>query len=89
MPPPRSAHGYKGIESATGVNFFFTTPHHSWERGSNENTNGLIRQYLPKRKSMARVSQAQCDTVAARLNNRPRKRLNYRTPSESYDLLRD
>jgi IS30 family transposase len=82
-------HGYKDIEAATGVPFFFATPHHSWERGTNENTNGLIRQYLPKRKTMAHVSQADCDTIADTLNSRPRKRLHFRTPPESYDLLRD
>ena len=82
-------HGYKGIEAATGVPFFFATPHHSWERGSNENANGLIRQYLPKRKTMAHVSQVDCDTIATRLNNRPRKRLSFRSPLEAYDLLRE
>ena len=82
-------HGYKTIEEATGVLFFFATPHHSWERGSNENTNGLIRQYLPKRRSMVLVSQADCDTIAAKLNSRPRKRLHFQTPTESYELLRD
>jgi len=81
-------HGYKHIETATGVPFFFATPHHSWERGSNENANGLIRQYLPKRKSMKHVSQAVCDSIAEKLNNRPRKRLDYRTPQEAYELLR-
>lgn len=80
-------HGYKDIEAATGVQFFFATPHHAWERGTNENTNGLIRQYLPKRKSMAHLSQADCDHIAQQLNNRPRKRLDYRTPTECYDLL--
>lgn len=78
-------HGYKDIEAATGVKFFFATPHHSWERGTSENTNGLIRQYLPKRSSMARVSQATCNRIAGKLNSRPRKRLDYLTPAECYD----
>ncbi len=73
-------HSYKQIEAATGVDFYFATPHHSWERG----TNGLIRQYLPKRTSFARITQADCDAIAARLNSRPRKRLGYRTPEECY-----
>jgi IS30 family transposase len=77
-------HSYAEIERATGTLFYFATPHHSWERGTNENTNGLIRQYLPKRKSMAHVTQADCDTIAKRLNARPRKRLGYRTPEECY-----
>lgn len=77
-------HSYKQIEEATGVEFYFATPHHSWERGTNENTNGLIRQYLPKRTSFAHVTQADCDAIAAKLNSRPRKRLGYRTPEECY-----
>jgi IS30 family transposase len=77
-------HSYKQIEEATGVPFYFATPHHSWERGTNENTNGLIRQYLPKRRSMAHVTQADLDAIAAKLNTRPRKRLGYRTPEECY-----
>jgi IS30 family transposase len=68
-------HSYAKIEAATGVEFYFATPHHSWERGTNENTNGLIRQYLPKRTSMAHVTQVDCDAIAQRLNSRPRKRL--------------
>lgn len=78
-------HGYKDIEAATGAKFFFATPHHSWERGTSENTNGLIRQYLPKRTSMAHVTQHLCSSIARRLNNRPRKRLHYLTPQECYD----
>lgn len=78
-------HSYREVEAATGTRFFFATPHHSWERGTSENTNGLIRQYLPKRKSMARVSQADCDRIAHALNSRPRKRLGFLTPSELYD----
>jgi len=79
-------HSYMLVEQATGVPFYFATPHHSWERGTNENTNGLIRQYLPKRRSMAKVTQADLEAIAARLNARPRKRLGYRTPEECYAL---
>ena len=75
-------HGYRDIERATGVVFYFATPYHSWERGTNENTNGLIRQYIPKRSSMARTTQARCDEIARRLNNRPRKRHGYLSPVE-------
>lgn len=77
-------HSYKEIEAATGIEFYFATPHHSWERGTNENTNGLIRQYLPKRTSFAELTQVDCDAIAAKLNSRPRKRHGYRTPEECY-----
>lgn len=77
-------HSYERVESATGVRFYFAAPHHPWERGTNENTNGLIRQYLPKRKSMARVTQRDCNRIAKTLNSRPRKRHNYRTPEECF-----
>ena len=77
-------HRYKQIEQATGVEFYFATPHHSWERGTNENTNGLIRQYLPKKTSFADVTQDNCDAIAAKLNSRPRKRLGFKTPEECY-----
>jgi len=80
-------HAYKEIEAQSGARFFFATPHHSWERGTSENTNGLIRQYLPKRTSMASVSQDRCNVIAERLNTRPRKRLDYLTPEEACDLL--
>lgn len=75
-------HGYRDIERATGVTFYFATPYHSWERGSNENTNGLIRQYIPKRSSMQFVSQSRCTQVALKLNNRPRKRYGFFSPIE-------
>ena len=81
-------HGYKAIEAATRAKVYFATPHHSWERGTNENTNGLIRQYLPKRQSMAQVSQQDCTWIAQQLNHRPRKRLGYRTPAECYEPTR-
>ena len=77
-------HGYKTIEAATGSRFYFATPYHSWERGTSENTNGLIRQYLPKRTSMAHITQHACNRIAHKLNTRPRKRLGYRTPEECY-----
>lgn len=75
---------YEKIEMSTGVTFYFANPYHSWERGTNENTNGLIRQYLPKGKSMDSLTQAECDKIAQQLNTRPRKRLNYKTPQEKY-----
>lgn len=75
-------HGYRAIEEATGVASYFAYPHHPWERGSNENFNGLLRQYFPKRRSLARVRQADCDRVVAKLNNRPRKRYGFQTPAE-------
>ena len=77
-------HGYKAIERTTGARVYFATPHHAWERGTSENTNGLIRQYLPKRTSMARVTQRDCERIARTLNRRPRKRLGFRTPEECY-----
>jgi IS30 family transposase len=78
-------HGYERIERRTGVVFYFARPYHSWERGSNENANGLIRQYLPKGVSMAGLSQHQCNAIARKLNTRPRKRLGFRTPLECFD----
>ena len=71
-------------ERATATRFSFATPHHAWERGTNENTNGLLRQYLPKRRSMARLTQHDFNRLASKLNHRPRKRLDYRTPAECY-----
>ena len=75
-------HGYSEIEAATGATIYFARPHHPWQRGTNENTNGLIRQYLPKGKSMANLTQKQCDAIAHKLNTRPRKRYNYETPEQ-------
>jgi transposase, IS30 family len=75
-------HGYPQIEAATGTTVYFARPHHPWERGTNENANGLIRQYLPKGQSMARVTQQQCNEIARKLNNRPRKRYDYETPQQ-------
>ena len=75
-------HQFKIIEAKHSVTFYFANPYHSWERGSNENVNGLIRQYLPKKESMATLTQQQCDHIANKLNSRPRKRFNFKTPEE-------
>jgi IS30 family transposase len=77
-------HRYAEMEAASGVKFYFATPHHSWERGTNENTNGLIRQYLPKGESMTGLTQKQCDAIAQHLNNRPRKRHGHKTPNQCF-----
>jgi transposase, IS30 family len=77
-------HSYRALEARTAVPCYFATPHHAWERGTNENTNGLIRQYLPKRTSMEHLTQRDCQRIADTLNRRPRKRLGFRTPEEVY-----
>jgi IS30 family transposase len=77
-------HGYKVLEEHYPLKCYFATPYHSWERGSNENLNGLIRQYIPKRECMSGVTQAHCDYIAHKLNTRPRKRHGYRTPQEVF-----
>ena len=77
-------HHYQRIEARTTALFYFARPYHSWERGTNENANGLIRQYLPKGTSMAALSQSQCNAIARKLNTRPRKRHGFRTPLECY-----
>lgn len=77
-------HQYAALEAQVGVRVYFARPHHAWERGTNENTNGLLRQYWPKGESMAHLSQADCTRIATKLNRRPRKRLAYRTPEECY-----
>jgi transposase, IS30 family len=77
-------HNYRELESRLGTQVYFATPHHAWERGTNENTNGLIRQYLPKGTNLGRITQQQCDRIAEQLNNRPRLRLGFKTPNEAY-----
>ena len=64
--------------------FFFAHPYHSWERGTNENTNGLIRQYLPKSMGFEFLTQEDCQRIMDKLNNRPRKVLGFRTPTEVF-----
>jgi IS30 family transposase len=79
-------HGHKRLEKLTGVEIYFANPHQSWERGTNENTNGLIRQYIPKGRSMAGITQIDCNRIARELNDRPRKRLDYQSPNECYNV---
>jgi len=69
----------------TGVPVYFCDPRSPWQRGSNENTNGLLRQYFPKRTEIAHYSQADLDAVAAELNGRPRQTLRWKTPSQALD----
>lgn len=75
-------HGYRELELATGLSCYFAYPHHPWQRGSNENFNGLLRQYFPKGKTLASTRQAHCNAVAAKLNQRPRKRYGFQTPAQ-------
>src|SRR5436305_8193463 len=77
-------HDYAILEQRFPLTVYFATPYHSWERGSNENFNGLLRQYLPKGTCMSTVTQAQCDHIADDLNHRPRKTHGFDTPAVLY-----
>lgn len=76
---------YELLERLTPLRVFFAFPYHSWERGTNENTNGLLRQYFPKGSDLGLVTQEQLDLVVQLLNTRPRKRLGYRTPAKMFE----
>ena len=75
------------IAAATDLDIYFCDPHSPWQRGSNENTNGLLRQYFPKGTDLSFWGPGYLDYVAAELNNRPRKRLGWKTPAEALDQL--
>jgi transposase, IS30 family len=75
---------HETIAATLGAKFYFAHPYASWERGLNENTNGLIRQYFPKKLDFTKITAEDVQHVAAQLNNRPRKTLGYRTPNERF-----
>lgn len=75
---------YELMERETGMKIFFAYPYHSWERGTNENFNGLLRQYFPKGTPFATITQKDVNRAVRELNHRPRKRLNYLTPYEVF-----
>ena len=77
-------HMYKQLERRLRTKVYFATPHHAWERATNENTNGLLRQYLPRQTCLRELTQDQCTAIAERLNDRPRRRLGFLTPNEVY-----
>jgi IS30 family transposase len=72
---------HRAFTVATNVQVYFCDPQSPWQRGSNENTNGLLRQYLPRATDLSNYSQSQLDNIALRLNTRPRMTLGYRTPA--------
>lgn len=78
---------HQTIAKALEAQFYFARPYHSWERGLNEHTNGLVRQYIRKGERLSNVSQAQLDEIEILLNHRPRKVLNFETPFERFTRL--
>ena len=78
---------HRKIASQLGLDVYFCDPHSPWQRGTNENTNGLLRQYMPKGTDLSPLTEADLDAIADELNERPRKTLNWHTPKQRLELL--
>lgn len=76
--------GHEQLAQDAGITVYFAHPHSPWERGSNENTNGFLRQYLPKGTGLSSYSQADLDAITWKLNARPRKSLGWKAPAELF-----
>ena len=74
---------HKRFTIETGIDVYFCDPKSPWQRGSNENTNGLLRQYMPRRLDFRTMTQTDLDAIAAELNDRPRQTLDFKTPSQA------
>lgn len=83
----REFSGHQIISKALEIDFYFAQPYHSWERGANENLNGLIRQYIPKQTDFSTISDEYVKFVENELNNRPRKRYGFQTPNQIFNQL--
>ena len=77
-------HGHKILTERTDVQIYFADPHSPWQRGSNENTNGLLRQYIPKGSDLSMYSQDELNAIALSLNTRPREMLGWKAPLAVY-----
>ena len=78
---------HQEIAEKLQISFYFCKPYHSWERGANENMNGLIRQYIPKGTDFSEITDEFVSRIENKLNNRPRKRLGYLTPNEKFNSI--
>lgn len=78
---------HKTVTAATGLAVYFADPQSPWQRGTDENTNRLLRQYLPKATGMGHLTQTDLDAIALRLNTRPRKTLDFETPAAGLEAL--
>ena len=83
----KEMHAHKRFTVATNVQVYFCDPRSPWQRGSNENTNGLVRQYFPRGTNFSRISKAYLNTIAPRLNQRPRKTLGFETPADKLQAV--
>jgi IS30 family transposase len=81
-PWQRDGSSHKSFSLATNVQVCFCDPRRPWQRGGNENTNGLLRQYFPRGTNLSNISQAQLNAIALRLNQRPRKTPDFETPAD-------